>query len=103
VGIHALVGGVRAMNDLGAVITTPTASYFIVNNNTRSDKDSLRVYNTKTIAEAMLQTTDFIELIGGDKINTPYQPKKGVFDNRFSNISVELRLRDLRTSITPKV
>jgi hypothetical protein len=49
VGIHALIGGVRAIDDAGGIITTPTAHYFMVNNNSRTDVNSLRVYSTKAV------------------------------------------------------
>lgn len=100
VGVHGLVGGVKALNDLGAVITTPTASYFIVNNNRRTDDQSLRVYNTKTLGQAIINQANLIELLGGDRINEPYDPRKSDYDSRFSNINVELKLRELRKSIS---
>lgn len=101
VGIHALVGGVRALSNDGSIITTPTASYFVVNNNKSTTPGSIRVYNTKTLAEAIMKQVELIEFVGGDKINTPYNPSVK-FDDRFSGISVELHLRQLRNSLPQK-
>ena len=98
-GFHALVGGVKALNKDNNIITTPTASYFVVNDNKRTDKNSIQVFNTKIIAEKIITDTELIELINGENIMSQYYPKKGL-DNRFSNIQVELRLAQLKKSIS---
>lgn len=100
VGIHALIGGVRAIDDAGGIITTPTAHYFMVNNNSRTDANSLRVYSTKAVGQKILNHADLIELLGGSEpiINKPYNPDVS-YDDRFSGIDVELKLSQLKNSI----
>lgn len=111
VGIHALVGGVKAIKN-DSIITTPTASYFIVNNN-RSRNKGVEVIPTNLIASQILENADLIDLMGDDKIAShlpkadrvkgnilAYYDKSADLDKRFSNISVNLKLNQIKRSIT---
>lgn len=111
VGIHALVGGVKAIKN-DSIITTPTASYFIVNNN-KSRNKGVEVIPTNLIASQILENADLIDLMGDDKIAShlpkadrakgnilAYYDKSADLDKRFSNISVNLKLNQIKRSIT---
>jgi hypothetical protein len=99
VGVHALIGGVRAVTNNGNIISTASADYFIVNDNTKTE-NGISVYSTKQLGKAIIDRCDLITLKGGDEetINKRYVP--GKYDNRFANISVELHLSQLKKTIS---
>lgn len=99
IGIHALIGGVSALNDKNNIITTPSAQYLVINDNTKM-KGGVKVYSTKEIANMILKNVDsIIDIEGLDQSKFSAKLVEGAIDSRFNNISVELRVSQLRKSI----
>jgi hypothetical protein len=91
VGIKALIGGIRAVDKSGNIIHTAQADYLLVNNN-RTGRT--QVIPTKKICDKMEGLLDYIN-IRPDALRQSRSIGETNFKNRFSNIHVTLRLREL--------
>lgn len=96
VGLRALIGGVRTLNEDGNIINSGTADYLLVISNTRKN-NAVKVYSTKKIAQMIFKNAELI----GVKPDFDYERKADSNNEfkRFSNIDVELHLAQLKNSL----
>lgn len=96
VGVKALMGGVRALDDSGQIIRTERADYLMVNTHTR--KKGIRVYPARQICQQIDNNISLLEF--SNEFNQPMNLSKlDAFDNRFMNMHVYLHVSALKKSL----